>query len=249
MNHNRDSTVSSIVDLYGPEASKPDPHDRERYPDIQEEDSSDHINRSIGDQEHEAGPSGSSSGLPPPLDLTFSSTDRSGPEQPSHRSIHPSRSALTSASSYPTSSNSHLREQSSTSSSFRAVPGPSRFTNGNGNARLGLNGAYNESAASFVSVQQPGEEDDAYHVRSTCKQASLYFPSLSRLTVSHACTVHPDGSDARLEVQGVYGDGWDEGIERTRERAIVKRRESDPPTRPGDGLGDEERQALGRVDR
>jgi hypothetical protein len=52
-----------------------------------------------------------------------------------------------------------------------------------------------------------------------------------------------------LEVQGVYGDGWDEGIERTRERAILRRRNSDPPTQKGDKLDAKERQALSRVDR
>ncbi|BEJ12645.1 hypothetical protein CspHIS471_0211050 [Cutaneotrichosporon sp. HIS471] len=45
------------------------------------------------------------------------------------------------------------------------------------------------SNASLVSSQYPGEETDAFHVRSTY---------------------------ARLEIEGVYGDGWDEGVERTR---------------------------------
>ena len=180
MNHNRDSTVSSIVDLYGAEAPATEVYDRERHPVIQEEDSSDHLAIQAGSfpEQGQGLPGGSSStGLPPPLqDLSLDEPGQSSGLR--QRSIHPSRSALTSGSSYEPSSvsHSHLREQSSTSSSFRAVPesiqshntntannGAARFMNG----RIGINGAYNESAASFTSVQQPGEEDDAYHVRST----------------------------------------------------------------------------------
>jgi hypothetical protein len=182
MNHNRDSTVSSIVDLYGAEVPTSEVYDRERHPVIQEEDSSDHLATKVGSypEQGQGLPSGSSAtGLPPPLqDLSLDEPGQSSGLR--QRSIHPSRSALTSGSSYEPSSvsHSHLREQSSTSSSFRAVPesiqshntntannGAARFMNG----RIGINGAYNESAASFTSVQQPGEEDDAYHVRSTCK--------------------------------------------------------------------------------
>ncbi|KLT38608.1 RabGAP/TBC [Cutaneotrichosporon oleaginosum] len=45
------------------------------------------------------------------------------------------------------------------------------------------------SNTSLVSSQYPGEDTDAYHVRSTY---------------------------ARLDIEGVFGDGWDEGVERTR---------------------------------
>lgn len=56
--------------------------------------------------------------------------------------------------------------------------------------------------------------------------------------------------DARLEVQGVYGDGWDEGIERTRGRGIMdQRRESRLPPSKNDTLPDQERSALAKVDR
>ncbi|KAJ9098901.1 hypothetical protein QFC19_006240 [Naganishia cerealis] len=79
------------------------------------------------------------------------------------------------------------------------------------------------SLNTFTSVRQPGEEEDAYHVRSTY---------------------------ARLEVQGVFGDGWEEGIERTRERAVVsKRRESRVPPARSDVLAEDERKALAKVDR
>ncbi|KAJ9107386.1 hypothetical protein QFC21_000836 [Naganishia friedmannii] len=79
------------------------------------------------------------------------------------------------------------------------------------------------SLANFTSTRQPGEEEDAYHVRATY---------------------------ARLEVQGVFGDGWEEGIERTRERAVVsKRRGSRAPLARSDILVEEERKALAKVDR
>lgn len=57
-------------------------------------------------------------------------------------------------------------------------------------------------------------------------------------------------SDARLEIQGVYGDGWDEGIERTRERAIAaQRRQSVMPGMKGSDLEPREQEVLGKVDR
>ena len=245
MNHNRDSTVSSIVDLYGAEAPTTDSHDRERYPDIQEEDSDDHIGgvtRFEHDQDVQMPTGSSPTDLPALQDPTLAGPDPS--HEPLQRTLHPSRSALTSGSSYQPSS--HLREQSSASasSSFRAAPGSSTQNGRFGNGRIGLNGAYNESAASFASVQQPGEEDDAYHVRSTCE---ISGPVCIRSVKAEPLIYR--SSDARLEVQGVYGDGWDEGVERTRERAIMKRRTSDPPAQRGDGLGENERQALARVDR
>lgn len=57
-------------------------------------------------------------------------------------------------------------------------------------------------------------------------------------------------TDARLEVQGVYGDGWEEGIERTRGRAVMDgRRESQLPPAKNDTLSEQERKALAKVDR
>ncbi|KAK4688988.1 hypothetical protein P7C73_g1125, partial [Tremellales sp. Uapishka_1] len=73
-----------------------------------------------------------------------------------------------------------------------------------------------------ASSQYPGEEADAFHVRSTY---------------------------ARLEVEGVFGDGWDEGVERTRERAQVGNRKTlMPPCRTGD-VGEKEREFLANLDR
>ena len=64
------------------------------------------------------------------------------------------------------------------------------------------NGTASPSQASIGSSQYPGEEADAFHVRSTCKCGF--------------CQLHTDVVDARLEAEGVYGDGWDPGVERTR---------------------------------
>ncbi|KAJ9123325.1 hypothetical protein QFC22_001524 [Naganishia vaughanmartiniae] len=79
------------------------------------------------------------------------------------------------------------------------------------------------SLTNYTFTRQPGEEEDAYHVRATY---------------------------ARLEAQGVFGDGWEEGVERTRERAVMsKRRESRAPLARSDILVEEERKALAKVDR
>ncbi|WWC71665.1 uncharacterized protein I206_105623 [Kwoniella pini CBS 10737] len=74
------------------------------------------------------------------------------------------------------------------------------------------------------SSQYPGEEDDAYMVRNTY---------------------------ARLEKEGVHGDGWDQGVERTRGGpAIVsgKRATVYPAAKSGD-IGEQERQFLASLDR
>lgn len=57
-------------------------------------------------------------------------------------------------------------------------------------------------------------------------------------------------ADARLEAVGVYGDGWDEGIERTRERAvIIKRPKSQMPLRGPLDIDVREKKVLATVDR
>ncbi|WVQ68224.1 uncharacterized protein L199_006431 [Kwoniella botswanensis] len=74
------------------------------------------------------------------------------------------------------------------------------------------------------SSQYPGEEDDAYMIRTTY---------------------------ARLEKEGVHGDGWDQGIERTRGGPSVgsgKRATVYPATKSGD-IGEQERQFLASLDR
>lgn len=249
MNHNRDSTVSSIVDLYGtadhlgPQATM---NGRSQYSDFQEE-----------EEDQAAGPAGilaSSSfevarnGPTEQSSTNFPTFDPAlaPPLELDHRDLHMARSTITSTSSYAPSS--RQRQDSNNSSSIPGGAGSSLHQARGGRAVIGIKGNYNESAASFVSVQQPGEEDDAFHVRSTCKSDPMTSSMSSDQPLMkpyHSTSF----ADARLEVQGVYGDGWDEGIERTRERAIVKRRTSDPPAQRGDTLSEKEKQALSRVDR
>ncbi|WVR07432.1 hypothetical protein IAU60_004473 [Kwoniella sp. DSM 27419] len=74
------------------------------------------------------------------------------------------------------------------------------------------------------STQYPGEEPDAFNVRSTY---------------------------ARLESEGVHGDGWDPGVERTRGGPATinnKRATVYPSSKVGD-IGQQERQFLANLDR
>ncbi|OXG16931.1 GTPase activating protein [Cryptococcus neoformans Tu401-1] len=74
-----------------------------------------------------------------------------------------------------------------------------------------------------ASSRYPGEEEDAFHVRSTY---------------------------ARLGGEGVHGDGWDQGVERTRGGPTMadKRMTVFPPSKNGD-IGEKERQFLASLDR
>lgn len=160
------------------------------------------------------------------------------------------------APSLPASSQVSSRRHSSAVSTEPLEDAPNRITHP---SREGLprSTITEEEQSAFLSVpsdtqqralnqespltgRQPGEEEDAYHVRSTCE-----YPSSDpnrRLKY--------DFSDARLEVQGVYGDGWDEGIERTRGRAIKDdRRSSQVLPSKSETLPEQEREALGKVDR
>ncbi|WRT68299.1 uncharacterized protein IL334_005275 [Kwoniella shivajii] len=72
------------------------------------------------------------------------------------------------------------------------------------------------------SNQYPGEEDDAFYIRSTY---------------------------ARLDSEGVHGDGWDPGVERTRGGpGMGKRATVYPATKAGD-IGEQEKQFLASLDR
>ncbi|WVW85735.1 hypothetical protein I302_107773 [Kwoniella bestiolae CBS 10118] len=115
----------------------------------------------------------------------------------------------------------------------------SRYTNGTGNgnengsmststsiSEIGnrSNGSGSVSVAGSGSSQYPGEEDDAFMIRNTY---------------------------ARLEKEGVHGDGWDQGIERTRGGPSIgagKRATVYPATKTGD-IGEQERQFLASLDR
>ncbi|ORX38596.1 rab-GTPase-TBC domain-domain-containing protein [Kockovaella imperatae] len=81
----------------------------------------------------------------------------------------------------------------------------------------------NTSLVSFSgSSQYPGEENESFHVRSTY---------------------------ARLDAEGVHGDGWDPGVERTRGGPnAAKRVTIDMPVRGGN-FGQSERQFLSSLDR
>jgi len=180
MNHNRDSTVSSIVDLYGTAdhaGSQAAMNDKSQYPDIQEEEEDQAAaltgtRANPSSQPAQNGPTEQSStnfptfdpALAPPLELN-------------HRGLHMPRSTVTSTSSYAPSS--RQRQDSNNSSSVPGGTGSSSHQARGGRAMIGIKGNYNESAASFVSVQQPGEEDDAFHVRSTC--ASDHSPACTSL--------------------------------------------------------------------
>ncbi|TYJ56104.1 hypothetical protein B9479_003214 [Cryptococcus floricola] len=73
------------------------------------------------------------------------------------------------------------------------------------------------------SSRYPGEEEDSFHVRSTY---------------------------ARLDAEGVHGDGWDQGVERTRggPATLNKRATMLFATKSGD-LGEKEKQYLSSLDR
>lgn len=93
-----------------------------------------------------------------------------------------------------------------------------------------------------ASSRYPGEEEDAFHVRSTC--------TLSAST----CTCQDIdlflSTDARLSGEGVHGDGWDQGVERTRGGPTMadKRVTVFPAAKAGD-IGEKERQFLASLDR
>ncbi|EIW67373.1 hypothetical protein TREMEDRAFT_13152, partial [Tremella mesenterica DSM 1558] len=72
------------------------------------------------------------------------------------------------------------------------------------------------------SFQYPGEEADAFHVRSTY---------------------------ARLEKEGVHGDGWDAGVERTRGGPSTGKRATMFVATKGMDIGENEREFLASLDR
>jgi hypothetical protein len=88
--------------------------------------------------------------------------------------------------------------------------------------------------SSAGSSQYPGEEEDAFHVRSTCMSPIRYG-----LIV-----------DARLEALGVHGDGWEAGVERTRggPSNASKRSTVNEPDRDRE-VGETERKFLASLDR
>lgn len=92
-----------------------------------------------------------------------------------------------------------------------------------------------------ASSRYPGEEEDAFHVRSTCT-SSFYMCACQDIDLVF--------TDARLGGQGVHGDGWDQGVERTRGGSTMadKRMTVFPAAKTGD-IGEKERQFLASLDR
>ncbi|WWC90808.1 uncharacterized protein L201_005745 [Kwoniella dendrophila CBS 6074] len=137
----------------------------------------------------------------------------------------------------------HQHEDTSRLSPQRPKSTNSRRTSGSNNGiditRRNGNGSNHSSASTNTSIseignksqhsvagssQYPGEEDDAFMVRNTY---------------------------ARLEKEGVHGDGWDQGVERTRggpSMSSGKRATVYPATKSSD-IGEQERQYLASLDR
>lgn len=92
-----------------------------------------------------------------------------------------------------------------------------------------------------ASSRYPGEEEDAFHVRSTCTSS---FSTCACQGIDLIST------DARLGGEGVHGDGWDQGVERTRGGPTMadKRMTVFPPSKNGD-IGEKERRFLASLDR
>jgi hypothetical protein len=101
-------------------------------------------------------------------------------------------------------------------------------------------GVGNGSEVSFGSVQYPGEEDDSFHVRSTCGCLCWLGDKLSLWVYS---------ADARLESEGVHGDGWDPGVERTRGGPASGKRATMFEAGIESDLGEKERDYLTHLDR
>ncbi|WVQ81932.1 hypothetical protein IAT38_004059 [Cryptococcus sp. DSM 104549] len=165
----------------------------------------------------------------PPASTQDTSTPASptGPHTPNRtsRAINPhlSHISTTSASSASTN-NSPARLSSSGLSprhaSTRPTSSASRSTD---MFSEGGHGANKSQTSVAGSVQYPGEDNDAFYVRSTY---------------------------ARLEGEGVHGDGWDAGVERTRggPTPASKRATVFPASKSGD-IGQQERQFLASLDR
>lgn len=59
-----------------------------------------------------------------------------------------------------------------------------------------------------------------------------------------------DLTDARLESEGVFGDGWDPGVERTRGGpSMASKRQTVLEPRRGSEVGDKEKSYLASLDR
>lgn len=79
----------------------------------------------------------------------------------------------------------------------------------------------------------------------------MYGPPVRRAFSTCACQgIDLISTDARLGGEGVHGDGWDQGVERTRGGPTMadKRMTVFPPSKNGD-IGEKERRFLASLDR
>lgn len=197
MDNRPTSSVSSILDLYAPTV------DRERLvePVQEEEDQREHmmeqLNGGSNVNAHEMDIKAQQAhgfGLAPPLDLVGGPTlSLSEPDASSHR-------VPTSNAQTPRSEGLNTFPTPATTS---AAPAPSEFLDPNvqthrypsstksaaqqPRSRVESGQTFDGSVApSFTSAQQPGEEDDAYHIRSTCRRSLFLWsrPLVQALTFS-----------------------------------------------------------------
>ncbi|KAK8854863.1 hypothetical protein IAR55_003602 [Kwoniella newhampshirensis] len=162
---------------------------------------------------------------PPPPHQPSSSTDHRLNSSRANSPVHPSIVRL--------SPRHHSTLASSTTSSASGSGNGSRVnsmfsdgtrTSADEDDREGDgDGGGNTSQVSVAgSAQYPGEENDAYYVRSTY---------------------------ARLDNEGVHGDGWDAGVERTRGGPSTGKRATVFPASKAGDIGEQERQFLTSLDR
>ncbi|WVQ99910.1 hypothetical protein IAU59_007053 [Kwoniella sp. CBS 9459] len=150
----------------------------------------------------------------------------------------PRKASLASSISSTASFNQHQQQQRNSLSANRLSPRhPSTLTRGRGSTSTmsytdrsstgtGEGRTAGEASMSQTSVagsaQYPGEEDDAFYIRSTY---------------------------ARLDSEGVHGDGWDPGVERTRGGPGSSKRATVYPASKAGDIGEQERQYLASLDR
>jgi hypothetical protein len=194
MVHNRESTLGSIVDLYGTHdgtATSPRLETQDEQEELYEQGEHpaalvhERIRNISGGSKHSIRgySNGNSNGrsteeldintisLAPPI----GSTHLPFPSNHTSKDPHSSHHQTASSSSY------HQKQHSASSSSIGDQIG-SGSGRSNLNLRAGINGRYNASAVSFSSVRHPGEEEDAYHVRSTCELDRSHEPWASQCT-------------------------------------------------------------------
>lgn len=148
-----------------------------------------------------------------------------------------------------------LASSASTSLAPTATPSPSQPGSNRLLARAAGLGSAGASQVSFGgSIQYPGEENDAFHVRSTCECTTRCLGLLSpcaamRVNGREARVTCWLTLDARLEAEGVHGDGWDPGVERTRGGPSQGKRATMFEANKTATVGESEKEFLASLDR